>query len=383
MTHHFKAQQVTIHIMSQQDHGKGTILLNAERLCVRYRCVIDGKHRDRHRCGGRAQSPVVGHKANAVLSIEICIRRIPYDVCLNLPHRSEARPSHHLERDRVAFEVRSAQDDVERLILRVGHRLVVRNGRVVHGVHRDRHRGLGRFQRTVRGLEGERIRAAVVVRRRVGHLRRAAGQHAIAWRRRNEEGDRVVVRIRTGERDAQGRVFIGLHVLRIRLRRAVWLIRRDRHLVTVRLDGIARRQPQHIDSARAKGCRRVHGIRITEDHIAGTAHLAPHHTQGISRGEAIVARTAVQHGHLGQRDGLIRACVHNRRLIVQAATAESEISNRNLVLARQVVAQQLNSREGAHPVVGVVPSSACLTPDRNNNVESLQLIQRLSDVLAV
>ena len=99
--------------------------------------------------------------------------------------------------ERIAIHVAGRQREAARRVFGRRDRLVVGHRRVIDRVDRDRdRRSTGGEPAIVAHGEGERITAVVVLLRRVGEVRRGAGERAVQGLCGDGVGERVAIHVR-------------------------------------------------------------------------------------------------------------------------------------------------------------------------------------------
>ena len=180
-------------------------------------------------------------------------------------------------------------------------------GRRGRGHHFNRHRRGRRVEAAVVDLEGERVEAIVVVRRRVGHGRRQARE--IAVRRRHDDAVRQIAPLRIGalQREVAGRVLRGVGHDAARRRHAGiddHGDRRDAHAVGVRGGQRVGRGDARINHCvtHRRHCAHaaVNGHARRIGHVPGQRHRRSGVDEVRARGERLDARQVAEDVQVAQ-----------------------------------------------------------------------------------
>ena len=161
-----KVREATAH----DRHGQPEIVADLVAVVPRHRRIVHRLHRDRHRRYVRIKLPVIGLVGEAVGAVEVGVGRVDKRAIGIEAERAVRGGAHQRRCEQRAVHVRVVGEHPgcghrQRVVLvyaeavQVRHRRVVR---VVHRIHRDRHRGHVRIELPVIGLVGEAVAAVEV-----------------------------------------------------------------------------------------------------------------------------------------------------------------------------------------------------------------------------
>ncbi len=175
---------------------------------------------------------------------------------------------------RIVVGVGSGQHQLDAPVLGKIKRLTGNSRRVVHSRDRERDGGRGRVGRAVVGDKLKAVRAVVIRGRKVGQIRRRAGQRAMRGLVENREHQRAAFHIRAAQEDIQRSVFRRLERLCIGHRRIVHRLNRYRHGARRRIELAVIGEERETVRPIEVGRRRIEQVR---------RRAAQHTVRGIAR----------------------------------------------------------------------------------------------------
>ena len=169
-------------------NAKDSILVRAVEIVRSDGGVIDRADGDADRGNVGVQTPVVNLERKAIRTAKVCCRRISNRRralgtsstghaigCWNRAEAAVGGICNDAKAQRGVVDVTCTEGDNNRRIFNRNHCLTVCDRCVVDGIHRDRHAGGVRVNRSVAGLEAEAMGTIEISGRSVGNRRRAIG----------------------------------------------------------------------------------------------------------------------------------------------------------------------------------------------------------------
>ncbi len=319
-THHRVGEAVAVYIATSESNCRGGVLICRHALSIGCRRVVDSVHRDRNvACIG--QCTVAHSVVEARRAVEVGGRRegdgavaVDYWRAARRVGRGGDRQSGSLD---VSVICKHAEGDSGVL---AGRRCVIYGHRsIIDSIHRDRDRSRVRATVAVAHLEGEGVGTVEVRVRSVGHVRRCAGECAVAGLADDAVAEVIAVYVATGEGNRLRGVLNYRYALCIGDRS---MVARDHHSFCIRGlldDGEALVAVLiHFDGKSARLSNRSARDEQSGVNAEGVGLTALLRRGGVggARTAVVIRRQEIDHGPIGQVGARCYCAIGSHRVLV-------------------------------------------------------------------